>query len=88
MNRKQSRVEGFDGHWKYLDMLPSHSEGHRIHEEVSAINAVAIAERWANLHPPQFATSDEKQPYLMVTSWQGDRIAVWRAKDGAWVRER
>lgn len=88
MKRGQSRVEGFDGHWKYSDVLPSHSDGHRIHDEVPQKDAVAIAQRWAANRPPYSVTFGEKQPYLMVTSYNGDRVAVWHARNGAWERSQ
>lgn len=84
MAAKIVRVEGYDGAYVARNVLPSHSQGHRIFREVPEKEAELVALRWAASHPPERVRIGEPEPYLMIVSKRGERLARWRAKDGSW----
>jgi hypothetical protein len=80
------RVVGNDGHFKFQDRMPSHSDGHLLFARVdTAKDALAMAWGWMQSNPVQ--DSRKATLHIEEVSPRGDwRVqAKWTGESGMWV---
>jgi hypothetical protein len=79
------RLLAYDGDRKSRDLLPSHSDGHRIQASYDKKEDVLErAQTWMASHPPQHQYGMPQQPHVVITDKRGDDQAMWEARDEAW----
>lgn len=80
------RILAYDGYWKARDLVASASGGHRIQEGYDKKDEVLKrAQEWMAAHPPQAISGGYEDKAHVEISERGDRVALWKAKDGKWV---